>query len=127
MPEQHPRLVREQKTMAAMLKLYCQNLHGSSSGLCPDCQEMLDYAQGRLDHCPFQEGKTTCVKCPVHCYKPAMRSRIRQVMRYSGPRMLLKHPALAVLHLIDGLRKKPRRQLRKAVSSPYSKTAGKKE
>jgi hypothetical protein len=27
------------------------------------------------------------------------------VMRYAGPRMLLSHPFLALLHLIDGLRK----------------------
>jgi len=58
----------------------------------------------RLDQCPFQEAKTTCVKCPVHCYKPAMRERIRVVMRYAGPRMLWQHPVLAFYHLFDGLR-----------------------
>ena len=26
-------------------------------------------------------------------------------MRYAGPRMLLTHPILAILHLVDGLRK----------------------
>jgi hypothetical protein len=34
-----------------------------------------------------------------------MRERIREVMRYSGPRMLLSHPLMAIRHLIDGLRK----------------------
>jgi len=67
----------------------------------------MEYASKRLDKCPFQEGKTTCAKCPVHCFKPDMRQQIRLVMRYSGPRMLLRHPLMAILHMIDGRRKEP--------------------
>ena len=55
----------------------------------------------RIDRCPYQEDKPTCAKCPIHCYKPAMRERVRQVMRYAGPRMLLYHPVLAISHYID--------------------------
>jgi hypothetical protein len=29
-----------------------------------------------------------------------MRARIREVMRYAGPRMTLYHPVLAIRHLI---------------------------
>jgi hypothetical protein len=79
---------------------------------------------GRLEGCPFQEDKTTCAKCPVPCYKPTMRLRIRQVMRYAGPRMLVKHPALAAWHLIDGFRTKPRRPLPKTMAKTGSKTPG---
>jgi hypothetical protein len=61
----------------------------------------------RLRRCPFQEGKTTCAKCPIHCYKPTMRERVRVVMRYAGPRMMLRHPSLAMWHLFDGRRKEP--------------------
>jgi hypothetical protein len=68
----------------------------------------LDYARTRLRKCPFQEGKTTCAKCPIHCYKPDRREKIRAVMRYAGPRMLVRHPILALLHLIvDNWRKEP--------------------
>jgi hypothetical protein len=35
-----------------------------------------------------------------------MRERVREVMRYSGPRMLTRHPVLAVAHLVDGRRKR---------------------
>ena len=35
-----------------------------------------------------------------------MRERVREVMRYSGPRMLWRHPVLAAAHLMDG-RKTP--------------------
>lgn len=31
----------------------------------------------------------------------------RQVLRFAGPRMLLKHPGLTVLHLLDGLKRTP--------------------
>ena len=58
-------------------------------------------AERRLEKCPFAEEKPTCVKCPVHCYEAVMRERVRQVMRYAGPRMLLRHPVLALLHLRD--------------------------
>ena len=57
----------------------------------------------RLDHCRFKEDKYTCAKCPVHCYKPAMREKVRQVMRYSGPWMLVLHPVLTLLHYTDEL------------------------
>ncbi len=103
------RMARENKTIGVMIALYCRQQH-RQLGLCPECRELLDYAQKRLEKCPFQEGKTTCAKCPVHCYKPQMRDEIRQVMRFSGPRMLYRHPVLAVFHLIDGMRKKPIKQ-----------------
>jgi len=35
-----------------------------------------------------------------------MRDRVRAVMAYAGPRMIKKHPVLAVKHLIDGRRGK---------------------
>jgi hypothetical protein len=100
-------MTRERKTVEAMIDLYCHGLHFSADGLCPDCLELREYARERLRKCPFQEGKTTCAKCPVHCYKPEMRERIRAVMRYAGPRMLYRHPIMALQHMIDGQRAEP--------------------
>ena len=74
--------------------------------LCPQCQELLTYAHKRLERCKFGNDKPSCTRCPVHCYKPAMRQQIRQVMRYSGPRMLLHNPVLAIRHLWDFLMSK---------------------
>ena len=99
------RLQREAHTVAAMIRRYCRDRHHTTDGLCPECAKLLAYARRRLTRCPFQERKTTCGKCPVHCYAPAMRERIREVMRYAGPRMLFSHPLLALMHLLDGLRK----------------------
>ena len=89
-----------------MIELYCRR-HHSRKELCDECAELLQYARQRLEKCPFGEGKTTCAKCPAHCYKPDMRQKIRLVMRYSGPRMLLRHPVMAFRHLLDGRRKTP--------------------
>ncbi|NCA71631.1 MAG: nitrous oxide-stimulated promoter family protein [Sphingobacteriia bacterium] len=107
------RIRREQKTIGAMLAIYCRDHHAdrapagaqpSQSGLCPDCAALLDYARRRLDSCPFQEDKPACNHCQVHCYSAKMRERVREVMRYAGPRMLRPHPILSLWHLIDARR-----------------------
>ena len=108
MPHTHPRIERERKTIDAMIRLFCRDRHGSRD-LCPSCEDLLDYSRKRLEACPYGEGKPTCTRCPVHCYKPEMREQIREVMRYSGPRMMWKHPVLAAFHLIDSRRKAPKR------------------
>ncbi len=105
MPLTHPRLIREQKTIDLMIALYCREKHGQQVGLCKTCADLQVYAQQRLEKCPYQEKKTTCANCLTHCYQKTKREEIRQVMRYAGPRMLKAHPWLAVLHLLDGLRK----------------------
>lgn len=103
----HPRMRREQRTVELMIALYCRGHHQSTGELCADCRELRDYARLRLKHCPFQENKTTCGNCPIHCYKPALREKIRAVMRYAGPCLAWRHPLLALGHLLDGRRKKP--------------------
>lgn len=93
------RIEYEKMTVEKMIRLYCKlNKHGQP--LCKDCQLLLDYALKRLDLCPFGNGKSTCRKCTVHCYKPDLREKMRAVMRFSGPRMILYHPVLAIKHLI---------------------------
>ena len=98
------RIAREKRTIAAMIDIYCKLQHRPSVRPCEECQDLLDYAHCRLDRCPFGDDKSTCNHCPVHCYRADRREQIRQVMRYAGPRMLLRHPILAVLHWCDGLR-----------------------
>lgn len=100
-PRPHGRIRRELKTVQKMIRLYCRDHHKQASGLCQDCHELSAYAEKRLFNCPFQEHKSTCSKCAIHCYKPQMKEKIVTVMRYAGPRMLLYHPVLAILHLID--------------------------
>lgn len=93
------RIEREKVTVRHMIELWCKHAHGAE-GLCDECRELCDYALSRLEHCRFGEDKTKCHKCSVHCYKPEMRERIREVMRYSGPRMLFHHPVEAIIFLM---------------------------
>lgn len=104
----HPRMQREARTVSAMIGIACPILHGTPAGMvCAECAELLAYSLLRLQKCPFQEGKTSCGNCRVHCYKPAMRERARLVMRTAGPRMPARHPLLALRHFFDGWRKEP--------------------
>jgi len=109
MSSENRKIARERVTLEAMVRVYCSAHHGSRKQLCPECEELLRYAHLRLEKCPFQEAKPTCANCSTHCYRPDMRERIRTVMRYAGPRMLWRHPVLALLHLADGRRRTPER------------------
>lgn len=99
---------KEKETVLLMISLYCRKNHNVKNGLCPQCQELLSYAYERSDKCPFMETKTFCSNCKVHCYKPIMREKIKQVMRFSGPRMIFHHPIMAISHLIETKKEKKR-------------------
>ena len=108
---------RELKTIAAMIRMYCQAHHQVSEPPCAECGQLLDYARRRLERCPFGDAKPTCNKCLVHCYSAEKREQVRAVMRWAGPRMLRYHPILGIRHLLDGRRPTPR--------LPEKKKAGK--
>jgi hypothetical protein len=100
------RRAREQRTMEAMMRMYCR-LHHGGDPLCDDCVALAEYARRRLERCVFGDAKPTCANCVVHCYKADMREQMRVMMRWAGPRMLLRHPILAIRHMIDGKRPAP--------------------
>lgn len=123
------RIYREKATLAQMVGIYCKgNRHQGRAGdgsadvafasdmpprvadaianMCPSCHELVEYCFGRIDRCPHMATKTFCSSCETHCFAPEMRERIRQVMRYAGPRMLLYDPKGALKHLRDTRRAK---------------------
>lgn len=102
-----PRLARELKTLKVMLRIACRDRHGADDGLCAECSALADYAAKRLAGCPYGPEKPNCANCQIHCYGPRERERVREMMRYAGPRMMLRHPYLAIMHLIDGRRPAP--------------------
>ena len=93
--------IREKKTLLVMIRIYCRANHGSGKTLCSQCDELHNYAIKKIDNCKMGDLKTTCAQCSIHCFKPEYRKMIKKVMRYSGPRMIFKHPVLAIYHLID--------------------------
>ncbi|WP_445667496.1 nitrous oxide-stimulated promoter family protein [Paenibacillus sp. FSL H3-0321] len=93
-----PRIRREQELVSKMIHIYCRKKHHHTA-FCEECQELNVYARNRLSLCRFGEDKTACAKCPIHCYKQDYRQKIKDVMRYSGPWMLLYHPIESIRHI----------------------------
>ena len=93
----------EAVVVTELIQLYCHDKHKGRSknakNMCSECQALDAYAQSRIRQCPFMTSKTFCSNCKVHCYDPEEREAIRQVMRYAGPRLLLKRPILVIHHL----------------------------
>ena len=102
---------REKRMVSQMIALYCRKKHHTRGDLCPKCAALDAYAKMRADKCPFMETKTFCSNCRIHCYKPDMRAKIREVMRFAGPRMILHHPVAAIRHVVE-TRKEQRRRIK---------------
>ena len=108
-PRTAKRRAREEKIISQMIALYCAGNHDAAArtqtamcgeAVCPECAQLDAYATMRTRRCRKMDVKTSCDVCENHCYKPEMRERIRAVMRYSGPRMLGKHPIAAIRHML---------------------------
>lgn len=95
---------REKKVITEMVKLYCRKNHKNGE-LCDECNEVLNYSLKRIDNCKFMETKTFCSNCKSPCYSLKMKEKIKQIMKFSGPRMLFYHPLLVIYHIISGLKK----------------------
>ena len=98
---------REKTVVLHMIEAYCHGKHGTRRDeLCTECAQLAEYAEARISRCPFMATKTFCSQCHVHCYAPEKLQAIKDVMRYAGPRMLLRHPVLVVRHGLDGMKKR---------------------
>ncbi|MBI2439970.1 MAG: nitrous oxide-stimulated promoter family protein [Lentisphaerae bacterium] len=95
----------EEKTLRAMIAIYCARVHGQDTALCAECAALERYALNRLENCVFGAQKPTCAACAIHCYQPTMREKVQAVMRFSGPLMLKYHPVLALAHLVRRFRR----------------------
>ncbi|MFQ5430185.1 MAG: nitrous oxide-stimulated promoter family protein [Phycisphaerae bacterium] len=105
--EPDPTLKRDLRTLAWFIQIYCENRHPEvekslprlrgydlddlgvrAKPLCAACTKLLLHAFVKRAHCPFSD-KPPCKHCQSHCYQPAYRRQIREVMRYSGKRLVL--------------------------------------
>lgn len=96
-----PREIKDLKILALFTSVYCRAHHADAKAalvvddpelcrlplhkypVCADCAGFLGYAFERRRRCPLEE-KPTCKHCPVHCYKPGHREKVREIMRFSG-------------------------------------------
>ena len=80
-----------------MIRIYCLGNHKESrkeegvkgKELCSKCKERAESAAFRLEKCPFKRNKGFCSYCKIHCYKPEYRAEMKEVMKYSGPKVRL--------------------------------------
>lgn len=93
-----PKIRKEKEIVSKMIRIYCKKKHHQKV-LCEECQNLNDYSVKRLSLCKFGEEKTACANCPIHCYKQDYRQKIKDVMRFSGPWMLLYHPIESIRHI----------------------------
>lgn len=92
---------KDLKVLALFTTVYCRSRHRvenaamtavpvgmEGAGIekfryCGECRDFLDYAVSRRLKCPL-DPKPVCKHCPVHCYRPGHREKVRQIMRFSG-------------------------------------------
>lgn len=97
----------EIKTFRKIIGMYCRAREHEAESLCADCSCLLHFIEDKLSDCPYGPHKFACRKCPKPCYDEAFRLRLREIMRYAGPRMMFWHPYLTVRHILAGMGKKP--------------------
>lgn len=115
------RRARALKTIQTMVGMYCRgHSHQGRAPLCAGCGALLEYARRRLERCVFGDAKPNCANCVVHCYSADMREQIRVVMRWAGPRMMVRHPIMGIAHLIDEHRPVPKLPARPAKNTSES-------
>lgn len=126
-----PQVLKDTRLLGDFAVIYCRGMHagaertplvseGASLGVygarpprvCTGCAELLTYAEQRRAYCA-KDPKPFCSYCDTHCYKPAMREQMRDVMRYAGPRSLLSGHAIdGIKHVIDGRKARKAEQAR---------------
>ena len=111
-------LRRDLKTLTRFIEVYCEHRHGDSDKavvelqthdvaaiagrtvtLCDECRRLLAHAFVKRTTCPM-EPKPACKRCPSHCYQPEYRQQIREVMKVSGRRLVLRGRVDYLLHLL---------------------------
>ena len=112
------KLRRDLKLLAKFIAIYCHAKHrgrpkappllkthdvraicGRTPDLCPSCLKLLAHSFVKRTACPL-DPKPKCRKCPAHCFAPPYRARIREVMKYSGRRLVLRGRLDYLLHFI---------------------------
>jgi len=111
-------LQRDLKTLARFIDIYCRGRHadaprapvmmkthdieaifGRPLSLCDSCRKLLMHAFVKRSACPMAP-KPACKHCPKHCYQPVYRAQIREVMKYSGRRLVLSGRVDYLFHML---------------------------
>ena len=87
--------------MIKFVRVYCRAKHdgqvgfavedidGKETHLCHDCAVLVAYALEKRRKCPL-DPKPSCKHCHIHCYSKDYRAKIREIMGFSGRRMIMR-------------------------------------
>ncbi len=91
------------RLIGTFVEVYCAGKHGTVERaelelpvglgirrLCPECTAFMEYAIARRIRCPLEEEKPTCKHCRIHCYAPLQREKVREIMAWSGKRLIMR-------------------------------------
>jgi len=99
--------IADLKILARFIELFCRAKHDSKATdaasvpeilqtgnkrrlvLCQECAGLLEHGMKKRALCPLNP-KPACKNCHIHCYTPEYRQRIREIMAYSGRKMVLR-------------------------------------
>ncbi len=102
-----PKEIKDLKVLLQFTAVYCREKHKDDRSIittdesefhqlplqkypvCKECSEFLLYAFERRLRCPLEE-KPLCKHCPVHCYKPEYRQKVREITRFSGQYLIMR-------------------------------------
>jgi hypothetical protein len=88
--EEKQKREKDHRLLETFIGVYCRGKHGTRQGeLCQECAGLLEYARLRREKCPL-DPKPECKHCRIHCYAKPQRAAIREVMGYSGKRLVLR-------------------------------------
>ena len=87
----------EKKIIELMVKIYCSKNHKGS--ICEDCEKVLNYSFLRIDKCRYMETKSFCSACETPCYNTIMRNKMKDIMSYSGKRLIFYNPLIVFKHI----------------------------
>jgi hypothetical protein len=71
------------------VKVEAEKITGGETLLCLECAEIAKHALEKRCNCPL-DPKPSCKRCRIHCYSKDFRARIREIMAFSGRRMILR-------------------------------------
>ena len=102
------------RTLVKFVGIYCRESHEGEKApfsfklfniketapkeipLCKDCSRLLTYGLTMRMKCPH-DPKPMCKKCETQCYHGEYKSKIREVMKFSGMHMI-KHGRVDLLY-----------------------------
>ncbi len=99
--------LKDVRVLARFIQVYCHDRHDRQGGdrvelppelqprwgkkrtICSECAELLNHGIRKRTLCPL-DPKPSCKKCHIHCYGKTYRQKIREIMAYSGRKLLLR-------------------------------------